>query len=124
MSAESQNVSRRFIFQRMETWEVPIDEAKLKEYVGEGDPQMLDIELIARGLEHRVIEGAHTPDQLAEMLNDDRSRIVADADFRVDVEQRCPKHEHVWFNLRSSLRPPNENPCFMCREEERHAQDN
>lgn len=122
MSAESQNVSRRFRFEVTETWEFPIDEAKLREYVGEDGLDVLNVELLARGIEQYVIDGETTPQALADMLNSNPSHVLADPDFRVEIEQRCPKHP-VWFSLTRTLRPPNENPCFMCREEERHAQD-
>lgn len=107
---ETQNASRRFIFETTHRVEVPINEDKLKEYLGHDNLDEINEEIMLRGLEESIYSGDSNVRIMGEALTaDPEFNQLGDYDIIIEVEVRCEKHE-CWY--------PSNLECVYCRSPE------
>lgn len=115
---QKQNASRRIVFVSTRRYEVPVDEAKLMQYLGE-DAADINDQIIQRGIEEAILSGDTDVKSLVGHLTADPEHqdYLGESDITAEIEVVCAKHPGYWYA------PNDKMGCIRCWMDERDAKD-
>lgn len=108
---------RRVIITIEQTYEIPVDEEKVRRLFAEAlaDPSAIEDDALTRGIERMVEEGDISLRRLPEVMGDESDPEVnrlPEYGVTVEVEKRCPRHPDRWAFL--NVNPDKPLYCGKC----------